>query len=293
MSIDDILNRLEAAENDFLQREVLAPVLPGRGVIVRIAGIVCTLRVTGKRFTGWGVLRPETLKTAKLIRPATLAETAAYLKLFPALRLIAVAREGHQWYALPASQGEKGIQLNGPVPVLLAEAGIQLFETVFARFDGHFFWYERRDNRRNPALAAYLREALDAGTATEDLRRSGLSAEERAAYGWARTLVAEAERAGIVGRLASALAHAGGRLIAFTERDDSYTVAYLVGDERSVSTVRKSDLSVLTAGICLSGQDARFDLTSMVSVMREASGQPIPRYGDELAEDGGDGDDDR
>jgi hypothetical protein len=286
MRIDDILNRLEAAENDFLQREreVLAPVLPGRGVIVRIAGIVCTLRVTGKRFTGWGVLRPESLKTAKLVRPATLAETAAYLKLFPALRLIVVAREGQQWYALPANRGQKGIQLNGPAPVLLAEAGIQPFETVFARFDGHFFWYERRDNRRNPALATYLRESLDAGIPTEALRKSGLSAEERAAYDWARTLVAEAERAGIVGRLASALAHAGGRLIAFTERDDSYTVAYLVGDERSVSTVRKSDLSVLTAGICLSGQDARFDLTSMVSVMREAAGQPIPRYDDELAD---------
>jgi hypothetical protein len=98
--------------------------------------------------------------------------------------------------------------------------------------------------------------------------------------------VAETERAGIAGRLAAALAHAGGRLIAFTERDDSYTVAYLVGDERAVSTVRKSDLSVLTAGICLSGQDANFDLTSMVSVMHEASGQPIPRYGDMLEEDG-------
>lgn len=287
MGIDDILNKLEAAENDFLQRDVLAPVLPGRGVIVRIVGIVCSLRVTGRRFTGWGVLRPESLKTAQFVRPATLAEVAGYLKLFPALRLIVVAREGHQWYALSANQGERGIQLNGPAPVLLAEAGIQPFETVFARFDGHFFWYERRDNRRNPALAAYLREALDAGTATDALRKSGLSAEERAAYGWAKALVAEAERAGIVGRLANALAHAGGRLIAFTERDDSYTVAYLVDGERSVSTVRKSDLSVLTAGICLSGQDVSFDLTSMVSVIREASGQSIPRYGDELDDEEG------
>jgi hypothetical protein len=184
---------------------------------------------------------------------ATLAEIGAYLKLFPALRLIVVARAGQQWYALPASQGEKSIQLNGIASMLLAEADIQPFETVVARFDSHFFWYERRDNRRNPALAAYLRDVLDAGTPTEDLRKSGLSPEERAAYDWARALVAEAERAGIAGRLAAALAHAGGRLIAFTERDDSYTVAYLVGDERAVSTVRKSDLPVLTAGICLSG----------------------------------------
>ena len=285
MGIDDILNRLEAAENNFLQRDVLAPVLPERGVIVRIAGIVCTLRVTGKRFTGWGVLRPQTLRTATLVRPATLAEVSAYLRLFPALRLIVVAREGRQWYALPASQGEKGVQLSGPVPVLLAEEDIQPFETVFARFDGHFFWYERRDNRRNPALAAYLREALDAGILAENVRKRGLSAEERAAYAWAQALTAEAERAGISGRLAAALAHAGGRLIAFTERDDSYTVAYQVGGERAVSTVRKSDLSVLTAGICLSGQDANFDLTSMVSVMREAAGQPIPRYGDDLADE--------
>lgn len=285
MSIDDILNRLEAAENDFLRRDVLAPVLPGRGVIVRITGIVCTLRVTGKRFTGWGVLRPESLQTATFVRPATLAEVAAYLTLFPAIRLIVVAREGYQWYALPASSGEKSIQVTGTAPVLLAEAGLQPFETVFARFDGHFFWYERRDNRRNPAVAAYLREALDAGTPTEALHKSGLSPEERAAYDWARALVAEAGRAGIAGRLDAALAHAGGRLIAFIERDDSYTVAYRVDGERCVSTVRKSDLSVLTAGICLSGQDASFDLTSMVSVMHEATGQPIPRYGGELEDD--------
>ena len=137
MRIDDILNRLEAAENDFLQREreVLAPVLPGRGVIVRIAGIVCTLRVTGKRFTGWGVLRPESLKTAKLVRPATLAEISRLPQALPGAAADRRRARGATVVCAARNRGQKGIQLNGPAPVLLAEAGIQPFETVLARFD--------------------------------------------------------------------------------------------------------------------------------------------------------------
>jgi len=282
MPIDDILNRLEAAERGFLERDVLAPVLAGRPIGVRIAGVVCNLRVEGPRDVGasggrspegWRILRPLALDCARIVRPATLAETHAYLHLFPAVRLIVVAREERTWHALPAAQGDSRFKIARPVPILLAEEGLQPFETVVARFDGRLFLYEARDGRRNPAPAAYLRDAIAIPTPPAVLRKPGLSAEERAAYAWAWGLLEEARRDTVAARLEEALAHAGARLRAFLERDDVYTVTYSVGHERHTSAIRKDDLTVLTAGICLSGRDRDFDLASLVGVLREAAGE--------------------
>lgn len=287
MPIDDILNKLEAAERGFLERDVLAPVLAGRPVGVRIAGVVCHLRIEGPRAEGWHILHPLALDRARIVRPATLAETRAYLRLFPAVRLIVVARAGHTWHALPASRGDSRLKIARPVPILLAEDGLQPFETVIARFDGRLFFYEMRDARRNPALAAHLRDALAVPTPPADLRKPGLSAEERAAYAWAWDLLEEARRDHVAARLEDALTHAGARLRAFLERDDIYTVTYSVGEARHTSAIHKDDLTVLTAGICLSGRDRDFDLASLVGVLREAAGEGAAvRVGDDGALDG-------
>ncbi len=271
MGINDLLNKLEAEEHDFLKSSVLAPILPGQAVTVRLAGIICQLRVDDSRFEGWAILQPLSTSTAKIVRPASMTEVAAYLKLFPAVGLIAVARQGHRWQCLPAHKGDRRFQINQPVPVHLAEQSIQPFDTLSARFDGRLFWYERRDPRRNPALAAYLRQALNNQIKPEALDKPGLSAEERAAYTSAWGLLEHERRSKTELRLADALAHAGGRLESFIERNEAYTITYQVDGVRHVSTVRKDDLTVLTAGICLSGQDQRFDLTSLVGVMREAA----------------------
>lgn len=278
MRIEDLLKKLEAAEQEFLSREALAPLLPRRAVQVRIAGIVCSLKVEGKPFTGWAILQPLAVDRARIVRPATLAEVKAYLKLFPSVRLITVVRDRATWLALPAHAGDTRIQLDQPAPVWLAEEGIQPFETIVARFDGSFFWYERRESRSNPAIASYLRQALTEDTPPDQLHKLGLTAEERAAYAWVCKLAEDARLREHEVRLADALQHASGRLLSFIERDDRYTVTYEVDGERHVSNVGKRDLSVLTSGICLSGRDSDFDLTSIVSVMREATGRPIPRW---------------
>jgi len=286
MPIDDILNKLEAAERGFLEREVLAPVLLGRPVSVRIAGVVCSLRVEGPRVEGWHILQPIALDRAHIVRPATLTEARTYLRLFPAVRLIVVARDKRTWYALPAAKGDTRFSISQPVPVVLAEDGVQPFETVIARYDGRLFYYEQRDSRRNPALAAYLRDAIAVPTPPAELHKPGLSAEQRAAYMWAWDLLEEARRDLVAERLSDALTHAGAHLRSFLEREDVYAVTYILGAERHTSIIRKNDLTVLTAGICLSGRDADFDLTSLVSVLREAADEGATvRIGEHLDEE--------
>ncbi len=270
MNINDVLNRLEAQEQSFVASEVLAPVLPGGVVRVRIAGVVCSLRVDDARLEGWSVLQPLSTSSARVVRPARRGEVAAYLKLLPLVRLVVVARSGRLCYALPAHRGDARFHIEAPVPVQLAEEGVQLFDAIAARFDGRLFWFEARDGRRNPALAAYLRESLSARLPPARLDKKGLSAEERDAYIWVCKGLEEARRNTTEERLSSALQHAGARLVSFIERDDAYTVTYRVDGRRRVSTVRRGDLTVLTSGICLSERDRDFDLTSLVGVMREA-----------------------
>ena len=282
MTIDDILNNLEDEERRFVGQEFLAPVLGHNLVVVRIAGIVCQLRVKSRQpFTGWAVVRALSTSQAAFVRPANLREIANYLALFPLVRLILLhsEQEGelHTWIASSAQQGDQRFNIEGPVPLRLAEEGLERFETVIARFDGHEFWYERRDSTRDPALAAYLREQLGRVTSSglppkpEDLHKSGLSREERQSYGMIRAALEHAARDRIQERLSEALDHAGGRLTSYIQREDVYVVRYTVDGRELASTIHRDDLTVVSAGICLAGRDQHFDLTSLVGVLREAA----------------------
>lgn len=281
MPIDEILNRLEDAEQRFVGQEFLAPVLTGSQVMVRIAGVVCRLQVKSKQpFTGWAVLRSLSTNRAEFVRQASLQETARYLALFPSVRLILLdydASSGlHTWLANLAQAGDQRFRFEGPVPLRLAEEGLERFETVIARFDGHEFWYERRDPARDPTLAAYLREQL--GTAAEDglppkpeaLHKRGLSQEQRQTYAIIRAALVHAVQDADEERLSKALSHAGGKLTSFVKRDEVFVVRYTVDGVEHVSTIQKDNLTVVSAGICLSGRDQHFDLTSLVGVLRQA-----------------------
>jgi hypothetical protein len=281
MSIDEVLNRLEAAENDFVGREFMAPVIGRDSVVVRIAGVLCRIRrIEGLPggFRGWAILRALSTSQARFAAPATLTQIQDYLSLFPSVRLLLIHPHGSRWLCRPAQAGDRRFSIEGLVPLELVEEGLERFETVLSRFDGRLFWYERRDPGRDPAVAAYLRERLEEGggdrrpPAAARLRKRSLTREERAAYELLRAERLEALRDRVEVRLSEALDHAGACYRSHSERRGVYVVRYEIDGRQHVSTVNPSDLSVVTAGICLSGADRRFDLTSLVGVLREAHG---------------------
>jgi hypothetical protein len=284
---EDAFNRLAEAEQRFLASEFLAPALGGGEVHVRIAGVINRLRMSPPDFRGFGIFRPASASAATLIRPATLAQRREYLALFPLVRLILCRREQGQWLALSAHRGDQRLQIAGLVPLRMAEEA-QQFDIVRARFDGTSFWFESLDSSRDPATAAYLRQQFAQGIDPNLLERPGLTPEERLAYTLCLIQETVARRpdaaADPARRLREALAQAGAELVDYLERGDGYRVTYTIGGQQHVSAVRKDDLTIQVAGICLSGLDGEFDLTSLVGVLRQAGGEVL-RIGDEGMEE--------
>ena len=150
--------------------------------------------------------------------------------------------------------------------------------------------------RHDPGSANYLRTALRELLPPAELQRTALTAEERAAYELNYCQLVETSEAEqpetqtkrrrrrgerdrmdksttetdvVRQRVGESLSHAGAELIDYLERGDSFRVTFSMGGRRYTSSVSKNDLTVQVAGICLSGEDQKFDLSSLVGVLRE------------------------
>ena len=270
--IKAVLNRLKSLESQFRDQRILAPVVRGGQAKVRIGGVVCQLKISPETFEGWGIFEPTSDLKAKLIREAHLIERDHYLRLFPLVRLILLEPRDDHWLAVSAHQANERLGIQGIVSVRLTE-NCQAFEVIQARWDGSYFWYVAPEMSVDPRLALYLRHAWRELQLPEEVQCKGLTPEMRAAYSvlfvhhWKRAQQARRHRD--EARLREALQRAGAELRDVLDRQDLFTVTYEVDGKRHVSVVEKNDLTVRSAGVCLNGEDGKFDLESLVGVIRE------------------------
>ena len=143
---------------------------------------------------------------------------------------------------------------------------------MIARSDGDIFWFEDVDRKADPRICERLRDELKKYTLPEQLRFRALTPEMRTTYELAFQQTAEARRRleqhRNEARLTEALGMAGGTFEGFRDRGAYWTVEWTTSSgERQTSAILKSDLTVVSSGICLSGRDRDFDLTSLVGVI--------------------------
>ncbi|HEX8073317.1 MAG TPA: hypothetical protein VF546_25455 [Pyrinomonadaceae bacterium] len=268
-----LINELAAQEAALAAAQFLAPCAPGVRVRVRVSGLVYFFRTLPRGYEGWGVFRPRDAKTAELMHAAGLVQIEAYQRLLRPVRLLLAARlRGRTWLAYPAQPSQPDA-LRAPVTVRLVGEG-RHFDQIVARTDGALHWYEDLDRRADPRPAEQLRLLLRQATPPGALRAKALTPSLRAAYARAARrapeFAAERQRHAEQARLRDALAFAGGTLADYEERDDHWHVTWHTpSGEQHTSAVAKHDLTVLSAGICLSGQDTDFDLQSLVGVVEQ------------------------
>ncbi len=271
-----LINKLSQAEAALSGQEFLAPLLRNSRARLRLHGLVYEF-VVGNAVPGWWRCRVRDARNAEVLDAALPWQRGDYLALWPALRLVLLEPLRDQdWLALPynPSDAAQRFGLAGPVVLHLVEGG-QPFERVIGRVEGSTLWYDDSDRRADPAQAEALRAALAARQESPGV--AGLGAGEQAAYAlllsrnadWQAAQHTAREAARTERRLRHALDIGGARLLGYSVSAEGLRVNWERNGQHHVTLV-DTDLSVIAAGICLSGEDARFDLASIVGVVRDA-----------------------
>lgn len=305
-----LIGRLNRESKALLQREIVAPLLPGGHIQTRIGGMIHEFRAT-REFVGWGRFRPINEREAEVMEEAMPWERGGYLELFPALRVVLLwpdpdPKRPGTWWAVPFNDSDArqrfGFEAE-PLPVFLCDPtnGAECFERVIARVDGRTLWFDGPDVLADPTHAEWLR---DASADIEHLERflPGLAGSERLAllfWQLHQIEATERQRQAAVRRqsrqqqqewlryqahlgqleqhLRHALAKADAVLHSYSQiTNTDGTPGHLVvewseqGQRHRYRSTIDPHLNVVSSGICLSDRDRDFDLTSLVSVMTDA-----------------------
>lgn len=272
--IHKLLNQLVAQEQQLFSTQFLAPCVRGGLVRTKVAGIVYTFTPQPRNFEGWGIFQPINEKVAAVVEELTLPQVGKYLQHLKPLRLrLAHTLQQQTWLAYPVSVGDMQQRWGTakPVPVNLVTDGRQ-FELIVARWDGCSWWFDESDRRADPLVADKLTAQLKKVTPLEKLHFKGITPEMRTVYDLVtqqtKEFSAYRQQKQDETRLRQALKLGGGELQSFRNRQDNWWVEWTTADgELHTSAIAKNDLTVVSAGICLSGQDQNFDLQSLVGVV--------------------------
>ena len=268
-----LIQSLAEQEQSLTHQPFMAPCILKGKIRVKLSGLLCTLKPQPANYEGWGIFEATDTHTAVYQKPVKRTKVDAYLNLFPSLRVrLAFHLQGRTWLAYPQYEGDMRQRFGHVKPIVVhLVKGCSRFEPIVVRWDGSSFWWQKSDRSSSIVHTKKLRQALRQEILSTDLSFSGLTPEMKVVYRLVcKSLPAFSPKHQAEKRLKNALDVGGGALENFTDRGDYWTVQWMTSDGVAHSSaIAKKDLTVIGAGICLSGRDEDFDLQSLVGVVEQ------------------------
>jgi len=274
MNIKELFSKVENAEQDFYKTEFVSPVVSRGKVFARILGLIQEFWVLGD-FEGWAILKPcreipkqYTGKYVRVVGSPNLLQIEKYLEQLPNTKVTLSERRKDGWYGF--THHRPSIE----VRVLLAD-GVSLFDTVVVHYDPVNYWFAGMDRSINPSFGEYLREASNKSTSPDKLDIRGLIPFQRKAYRWQYFLHKKQVKEVTLETIKRAVEHGTSKFLSYIERKDAYVVTFSLDSEEFRATITKKDFTVMSAGICLSGEDRKFDIQSLTGVIKEGQDRDL------------------
>ena len=273
----DLLTKMIAKEREVRSREFLAPYTErSKHAIVKIDGVNYRFRIVGFKGSGFGVFNPVDPTCARFVKIAEFDQVYEYFQILPKMHVILVCQTDLGWCAYPFNVESARNKFGMDFEIIVRNASdIERFDVVTVRCDGRNFWYEEPFIGSDPIKADSLRECFALRTEPLKMQRAldklkGKTPEERKSFDLALASWKQFQKQSTEGRLKQMLATGGGELDNYVIRGQQIEITWQAHSGTYYkSRVDKDTLDVVSAGICLDGEDRKFHLKDLPGVIKE------------------------
>lgn len=268
---------MTAKEREVRFQEFLAPYTEqSKHAIVKIDGVNYRFRIVGFKGSGFGIFQPIDPTCARFVKVAEFDQTYEYLQILPKMHVILVCQTDLGWCAYPFNTESAKIKFGVDFEIIVRNASdIERFDVVTVRCDGRNFWYEEPFIGSDPVKSDSLRECFALRTEPLKMQRAldglkGKTPEESKSFDLALVSWRQFQRQSTESRLKEMLAAGGGELDNYVIRGRQIEITWQAHSGTYYkSRVDKETLDVVSAGICLAGEDKKFHLKDLPGVIKE------------------------
>lgn len=273
----NVFNKLAKQEREVRVRDFVSPYVErSKFAFVKFANMSYRFRIIGFNNDGFGIFHPIDPLTARFVKQADFDVIRQYLSVLPVFKFIIVCETDIGWCACPYNTESMAKKIGEATEVIIRLASdVQRFDVINTRFDGYTFWFDSLSTEIDVNVSIRLRNIFQKSQQFNYVEERlddipGLTPEYKTAYKLAISALQLSKKNTVEGNIKKFLGRGQAELDSYVIRGDNIEIKWRTISNRIYhSLIDVKTMDVVSAGICLSGQDNKFHLKDLPGVVNE------------------------